>query len=326
MELEIALVAVLLAAAVAILQFGLHKVPEGTVGVYYRGGALMNTIAAPGYHMQAPFITRFEAIQVNIQTDLVRDIPCGTNGGTVINFEKIEVVNRLDRSKVHDTIQNYGVNYDKTWIYDKIHHEINQFCSGRTLEEVYISQFDTVDEQLIAQLQKDCTEWNTGIEIISIRVTKPRIPDAIRSNFEAMEAEKTRLMVANQTQKVVLKEAETDKMKKIVQAQKRAEISVIEMKKRVAERTALAKTERIADEMHVAREKAWADAEYYRQEKLAEGNLGRLTRPFLEQELLAGLANATKTYYGRDLSKLLLTRDETRALLSGAGADNANDL
>ena len=117
MELEIALVAVLLAAAVAILQFGLHKVPEGTVGVYYRGGALMNTIAAPGYHMQAPFITRFEAIQVNIQTDLVRDIPCGTNGGTVINFEKIEVVNRLDRSKVHDTIQNYGVNYDKTWIY-----------------------------------------------------------------------------------------------------------------------------------------------------------------------------------------------------------------
>jgi regulator of protease activity HflC (stomatin/prohibitin superfamily) len=233
---------------------------------------------------------------------------------------------RLDRSKVHDTIQNYGVNYDKTWIYDKIHHEINQFCSGRTLEEVYISQFDTVDEQLIAQLQKDCTEWNTGIEIISIRVTKPRIPDAIRSNFEAMEAEKTRLMVANQTQKVVLKEAETDKMKKIVQAQKRAEISVIEMKKRVAERTALAKTERIADEMHVAREKAWADAEYYRQEKLAEGNLGRLTRPFLEQELLAGLANATKTYYGRDLSKLLLTRDETRALLSGAGADNANDL
>jgi len=225
MELEMALVAVLLAAAVAILQFGLHKVPEGTVGVYYRGGALMKTIAAPGYHMQAPFITRFEAIQVNIQTDLVRDIPCGTNGGTVINFEKIEVVNRLDRSKVHDTIQNYGVNYDKTWIYDKIHHEINQFCSGRTLEEVYISQFDTVDEQLIAQLQKDCTEWNTGIEIISIRVTKPRIPDAIRSNFEAMEAEKTRLMVANQTQKVVLKEAETDKMKKIVQAQKRAEIS-----------------------------------------------------------------------------------------------------
>merc|ERR1711865_299398 len=114
--------------------------------------------------------------------------------------------------------------------------------------------------------------------------------------------------------------------KKIVQAQKRAEISVIEMKKRVAERTALAKTERIADEMHVAREKAWADAEYYRQEKLAEGNLGRLTRPFLEQELLAGLANATKTYYGRDLSKLLLTRDETRALLSGASADNANNL
>ena len=42
----------------------------------------MNKVSQPGYHMQIPFITRFEAIQVNIQTDLVRDIPCGTNGGT----------------------------------------------------------------------------------------------------------------------------------------------------------------------------------------------------------------------------------------------------
>jgi hypothetical protein len=45
---------------------------------------------------------------------------------------------------VYDTILNFGVHYDKTWIYDKIHHEINQFCSGHTLQEVYIDKFDQV--------------------------------------------------------------------------------------------------------------------------------------------------------------------------------------
>ena len=53
------------------------------------------------------------------------NIPCGTAGGVVIYFDKIEVVNRLRKEMVYDTIKNYTTNYDKTWIFDKIHHEIN---------------------------------------------------------------------------------------------------------------------------------------------------------------------------------------------------------
>lgn len=56
----------------------------------------------------------------------------------------MQVVNRLRHDHVYDTIREYGVHYDRTWIYDKIHHEINQFCSSHTLEEVYISKFDQV--------------------------------------------------------------------------------------------------------------------------------------------------------------------------------------
>jgi hypothetical protein len=41
------------------------------------------------------------------------------------------------------------VNYDKTWIYDRIHHSVNQFCSRHTLQEVYIDLFDTIDDQLV---------------------------------------------------------------------------------------------------------------------------------------------------------------------------------
>lgn len=85
-----------------------------------------------------PFITTYHEVQVTLQTDQVRDIPCGTSSGVVIRFEKIEVVNRLRKNLAHQTIKNYTVKYDQTWIFSKIHHEINQFCSSHTLQEVLI--------------------------------------------------------------------------------------------------------------------------------------------------------------------------------------------
>lgn len=124
----------------------LHQVPEGHVGVYWRGGALLKTITDPGnlhwtfshllaysfnlacfslfynsgFHLKLPLITQYEPVQVTLQTDQVilwsnlwrlrilplhsftlnfgilfflqvKDIPCGTKGGVMINFEKIEV-------------------------------------------------------------------------------------------------------------------------------------------------------------------------------------------------------------------------------------------
>ena len=47
--------------------------------------------------------------------------------------DKVEVVNRLHKEYVLDTVRNYTIHYDQTWIFEKIHHEINQFCSRHTL-------------------------------------------------------------------------------------------------------------------------------------------------------------------------------------------------
>jgi regulator of protease activity HflC (stomatin/prohibitin superfamily) len=195
------------------------------------------------------------------------------------------------------------------------HHEINQFCSNHHLTEVYITEFDTVDEKLTNALQEDCDKWNTGIEILSIRVTKPRIPEAIQANYEQMESEKTRLRVAEQTQKVIVKEAETAKAKAIVEAQKAAEISAINMQKRLAEKAKYAEMEAIADEMTTNKLKAQTDASYYAKVQAAEGNRARLSPRFLQEQLLRRMANTTKQYYGRTLTDVLaaLDLDQVRA-------------
>lgn len=284
----------------------LHQVPEGHVGVYWRGGALLKTITEPGFHLKLPLITQFEPIQVTLQTDQVKDIPCGTKGGVMINFEKIEVVNRLKKEYVYETLLNYGVQYDNTWIYDKIHHEINQFCSAHSLQQVYIDMFDQIDEKMKDALQGDCTRYAPGIEIISVRVTKPAIPATIRRNFEQMEEERTKVLIAMEKQKVAEKEAETQKKMAITEAEKNAHVSKIIMEQRLMEKDSSRRQEEIENQMYLAREKSLADANFYRVMKEAEANKLKLTPQFLELKFIESISNNSKIFFGNKIPNMVL--------------------
>ena len=68
-----------------------------------------------------------------------------------------------------------------------------------------------------------------------MRVTKPRIPENIRQNYEAMEAEKSKLFIANERQKVLEKEADTQRKQNIIKAQSEAEVSKIRKEKEISE-------------------------------------------------------------------------------------------
>jgi len=283
---------------------GLHHVPEGHVAVYYRGGALLDRMEKPGFHVKLPGITKVNYVQTTVQTDNVRNIPCGTAGGTVISFERIEVVNQLRAEAVHSIVKNYTTEYDKTWIYDKIHHEVNQACSRSTLEEMYISQFDSLDETLRDNLQRDIDVYAPGITIIAIRVTKPTIPAAIRQNYEAMEGERTKLMVAEQTQKLVEKQAETERKRAIIEAHKQADVDAVRLERELKVKQNEKAIEAIANEMEAARARVQADAALYRASKEAEANRARLTPEFLQLEAVRALSNNTKVFWGDKLPSL----------------------
>ena len=42
---------------------------------------------------------------------------------------------------VFNIVKSYTADYDKSLIFNKVHHELNQFCSVHTLQEVYINLF-----------------------------------------------------------------------------------------------------------------------------------------------------------------------------------------
>lgn len=288
---------------------GLHKIPEGHLGVYYRGGALMDRITPPGFHWKTPLLTQHYAVQVTVQTDKVANIPCGTSGGTMIAFDKVEVVNQLDRSAAHAMVKNYTVHYDRTWIYDKIHHEINQFCSQHTLQEVYIDKFDRLDEILKDTLQRDIDIFAPGLKIIAIRVTKPRIPMDILRNYEKIEAEKTALKVAEQTEKLIEKKAETERKKAIIEADKEAMVAAIHLNRTLAAKMNEQRIDQIENDMRLAKVRAEADAELYRALKEAEANRMRLTPELLHLETVRALANNTKIYFGDSIPNIFVSSE-----------------
>merc|ERR1719445_309005 len=260
--------------------------------------------------MMIPFLTIVRNIQTTLQTDEVKNVPCGTSGGVMIYFDRIEVVNVLQPAAVFDTVKNYTYEYDKPLIFDKVHHELNQFCSGHTLQEVYIELFDQIDENLKASLQRDLTEMAPGLKVMSVRVTKPKIPEAIRKNYELMEAEKTKLLISTQKQKVIEKDAETDRKKAIIEAEKESMVAKIKYDQNILEKESQQKIETLTDQMHLAKEKSKTDAEYYKIQKQAEANRLLLTQEYLELKKIEAMANNNKVYFGPDIPNMFLSSDK----------------
>lgn len=286
------------------VHFSVHKIDEGHVGVYYRGGALLSETSDPGFHMMVPFLTSYKVVQVTLQTDEVKNVPCGTSGGVMIYFDRIEVVNILRADSVFDIIRNFTADYDKTLIFNKVHHELNQFCSSHSLHEVYIDLFDQIDENLKVALQKDLNEMAPGLMVHSVRVTKPKIPETIRKNYELMEAEKTKLLISIQHQKVVEKDAETERKKAVIEAEKVAQVAKIQFNQKIMEKESLQKMSEIEDLMHLATQKSRADAHFYQKKMEAEANALLLTTQYLELKRYEAIGNNTKMFFGADIPKV----------------------
>jgi len=294
------------------INFSIHKIEEGHVGVYYRGGALLSKTSEPGYHFMVPGLTSFRSVQTTLQTDEVKNVPCGTSGGVIIYFERIEVVNKLDIGAVFDIVKNYTADYDKTLIYNKIHHELNQFCSAHNLQEVYIDLFDQIDENLRTALQSELYNMAPGLTVQAVRVTKPKIPEQIRKNYESMEGEKTKLLIATQRQKVVEKEAETDRKKAIIEAEKVSSVAKIQWSQKIMEKESEKQMSEIEDSTHLAKEKAKADAEFYKTQKESEANKLKLTKEYLEMMKYQALSNNAKIYYGNNIPNMFIDLPEIK--------------
>ncbi len=96
--------------------------------------------------------------------------------------------------------------------------------SSHALPQVYISKFSSLDEALVQALQETCNKFDTGLTVVAIRVTKPRIPDSVRLNYEHVERATSELQVAAREQEVTKKREETERMRQTMAAARDSEV------------------------------------------------------------------------------------------------------
>lgn len=111
-------------------------------------------------------------------------------------------------------------------------------------------------------------------------------------------------MISTQHQKVVEKDAETDRKKAIIEAEKEAQVAKIQYNQKIMEKESLQRMAAIEDEMHLAREKSRSDADYYQMARQAEANKLLLSKEYLELEKYKSLSQNAKVYYGQDIPKM----------------------
>ena len=161
-------------------------------------------------------------------------------------------------------------------------------------------------------------------------------------NLLFREAEKTKLLIAREYQKVVEKDAETERKKAVIEAEKEAQVAKINFEQKVMEKESI-KTMSIIegtlwflivdglecrllnwllfflDQIVTNRQKSRADADFYSLERQAKANQLLLTPEYLELKRYESITANTKLYFGTNIPTLFMGGDQ---LSSSSQASN----
>lgn len=113
-------------------------------------------MVSPGVYTMVPVFRKVFRVQTSMQSDYVYNADCGTKSGMNLHFERIQVINKLNESHALEIIKAYSFQYDRLLIYDKIYHELEQFCSKHTFQEIFITEFASIGQHLKRKLQASC--------------------------------------------------------------------------------------------------------------------------------------------------------------------------
>lgn len=104
--------------------------------------------------------------------------------------------------------------------------------------------------------------------------------------------------------KVVEKDAETERKRAIIVAEKEAQVAKIQYSQKIMEKESLQRMAQIEDEMHLAREKSRSDAEFYQSKRQAEANSILLTPQYIELKKYEALTQNNKIFYGNKIPNM----------------------
>jgi len=283
-----------------------HKIMQGTVGIYFVGGALKDSYTQPGIHFCMPFITNIERVQIRPRTDRLPAITTITKDGIANTFHDVQVISDVQADRVVPLVKKYGLEFHETLVFDRIYEEIRIFCAEHTIDEVYSTMFDQIVDTVRENVIKTIKDLGLGgITISHLVIPKPDIPPDIAANYKAVKVQWTQQLVATQQQKTEKIKKETETIKAVADAERHKKVLEIDVQKQILQKEGDKKLSTLENEILKDRKQASADAEKYTKEKQAEANkLLYANEGYVQLEMAKSLSTNTKFFFSGDQSPL----------------------
>jgi len=228
---------VLLSVIVGILVDSHHIIEEGSVGIYYKFGALQDEVTHPGVHWKAPFVTTVEEVQVRPKTDTLNLMSTVTKDGITNTFNDVQVISKIQPQNLVKMVRTFGLQFRQALIFDRVKEELRIFCANHTIDEVYNVKFlqivEAVRENLVSSIQR---LGDGGLEIMNLVVAKPNIPQDIARNYKQVKVQWTEQLVAVQKQKTKEIEKKTEKLNALADADRQKAVLEVDIQKQVLEK------------------------------------------------------------------------------------------
>ena len=273
-----------------------HKIMEGTVGIYFRGGALQETVNNPGIHFTVPFITEVKRIKIRPRTDTLKPITAVTKDGIQNTFNNVEVISDVNPMKVVALVRKYGLEFHKTLVFDRIFEEIRILCAANDIDAIYSKQFLEMVSHVTNKTKKTISKLGEGgITIYHLTIPKPDIPPDIAANYKEVKVQWTAQLVAKQQQQTEEIRKKTEEMKAVADANRTKIVEQITIQKKILQWTLEDSATTPGNQIHKDREENKANIENYSKRKLADANSLLFKNPgYVQLEMAKSLPTNTK--------------------------------
>ena len=286
---------------IALLAHSLHHIDEGHVGVYFKYGALQNSVGHPGLNTMTPWVSTYEQITVRPDSQILNIFTAVTKDAIPITFKDVEVISSVPQENVLWLVKKFGVNFRTVLVFDRLREEVKRYAFGHDIDDVYNERFLEMSELVITETAKNIERLAQGkIEIINLIIPKPEIPRDIAANYQKVKVEWTEKLVAEKEQEKIQVRKETEELKAVADANRLKAVKRIDIEKEILQKEAEKNISAIENERYRLEEENKANVLKYKKEKEAEGNKLVFTDEYLKIHMSQVFSNNTKLYFSGD--------------------------
>merc|ERR1712029_148826 len=286
---------------IGLLAHSLHHIDEGHVGVYFKYGALGNSVGHPGLNTMTPWVSTYEQITVRPRSENLTSFSAVTKDAIQIHFHDVEVISSVPQEHVLWLVKKFGVNFRTVLVFDRLREEVKKYAFSHDIDDVYNERFLEMSESVIAETKKKIERLAQGkIEILNLIIPKPKIPEDIAANYQRVKVEWTEKLVAEKEQEKIQVRKETEELKAIADANRLKAVKKIDIEKQILQKEAEKNISAIENERYRLEEENKADVLKYKKEKEAEGNKLVFTDEYLKIHMSQVFSNNSKLYFSGD--------------------------